>query len=81
MESADLPPPTAQAAAAAAPPVLPPPPLPLPALPAAQAPPVVAAPPAFALEPGCSHAVLDFDDPNAGAIATKLYYLFSRREV
>ena len=49
--------------AAAVPPVLsaPPPPLPLPP-----------APPAFALGPGRSHAVLNFDDPNTRATATKL---------
>ena len=50
--------PQAQQAAAAAPPVQPPPP---------------PAPPAFALGPGRSHAVLDYDDPNTGATATKLY--------
>ena len=57
--------PPAQPAAAAVPPqVLPaPPPPPL-------APP---APPAFALGPGRSHAILNFDDPNTGATATKLY--------
>ena len=59
--------PLAQPAAATAPLVLPAPPLPLPALPAAPA------PPAFALGPGRSHAVLNFDDPNTGATATKLY--------
>ena len=59
--------PPAQPATTAAPLVLPAPPLPLPALPAAPA------PPAFALGPGRSHAVLDFDDPNTGATATKLY--------
>ena len=69
MEPGD-PPPPAQAAAAAAPPALPSPPLPPPAVPA---PPAVAAPPAFALGPGRSHALLDFDNPNAGATATKLY--------
>ena len=69
MEPGD-PPPPAQAAAAAAPPALPGPPLPPPAVPA---PPAVAAPPAFALGPGRSHALLDFDNPNAGATATKLY--------
>ena len=54
-----------QQAIAAAPPVLPAPPLP---------PPVVPAPPAaFALGPGRSHTVLDYDDPNTGATATKLY--------
>ena len=42
-----------------------PPPLP--------APPAPPAPPAFALGPGQSHAVLDYDDPNTGATATKLY--------
>ena len=57
--------PQAQPGAAAAPPVLPAPPLPPPpVLPAA--PP----PPAFALGPGRSHAVLDFDDPNTGSTAT-----------
>ena len=56
--------PPAQPAAAVPPPVLPvPPPPPL-------APP---APPAFALGPGRSHAILNFDDPNTGATATKLY--------
>ena len=50
------------------PPVLPAPPSPLPELPAA--PP---APPAFALCPGCSHTILNFDDPNTGATATKFY--------
>ena len=59
--------PMAQPAVAAAPPVLPVPPLPLPAMPAAPA------PHAFALGPGHSHTVLDFDDPNTGAMATKLY--------
>ena len=56
--------PPAQPAAAAAPPVLPAPPAPLPIPPA---------PPAFALGPGWSHAILNFDDPNTGATATKLY--------
>ena len=56
--------PPAQPAAAAAPPVLPAPPAPLPFPPA---------PPAFALGPGRSHAILNFDDPNTGATATKLY--------
>ena len=56
--------PPAQPAAAAAPPVLPAPPAPLPVPPA---------PPAFALGPGRSHAILNFDDPNTGAMATKLY--------
>ena len=59
--------PPAQPAAAAAPPALPAPHPPPPAVPA---PPV---PPAFALGPGHSHAVLNFDDPNTGAMATKLY--------
>ena len=59
--------PLAQPAAATAPPVLPAPLPPLPVMPAAPAPPV------FALGPGCSHAVLDYDDPNTGATATKLY--------
>ena len=58
--------PPAQPAAAAAPPVLPAPQPPPPAGPAQPA-------PAFALGPGCSHAVLNFDDPNTGATATKLY--------
>ena len=56
--------PQAQPAAAAAPPLQPPPP---------PAPPIPPAPPAFALGPGRSHAVLDYDDPNTGATATKLY--------
>ena len=56
--------PPAQPAAAAAPPVLPAPPAPLL---------VPLAPPAFALGPGRSHAILNFDDPNTGATATKLY--------
>ena len=60
--------PLAQPAAAAAPPVLPAPPPPPPALPAAPR-----APPPFALGPGHSHAVLNFDDPNTGSTATKLY--------
>ena len=56
--------PQAQPAIAAAPLVLPaPPPPPL----------VVPAPPVFALGLGCSHAVLDYDDRNKGATATKLY--------
>ena len=60
--------PQAQPGAAAAPPVLPAPPLP--------PPPVVPAapsPPAFALGPGRSHAVINFDDPTTGSTATKLY--------
>ena len=56
--------PPAQPAVAAAPPVLPAPPAPLPVPPA---------PPAFALGPGRSHAILNFDDPNTAATATKLY--------
>ena len=57
-------PPAQPAAAAVPPPVLPaPPPPPL-------APP---APPALALGPGRSHAILNFDEPNTGAMATKLY--------
>ena len=59
--------PLAQPAAAAAPPVLPAPLPPLPVMPTAPA------PPAFALGPGRSHAVLNFDDPNSRATATKLY--------
>ena len=60
--------PPAQPGAVAPPPVLPAPPLPPPpAVPAA--PP----PPAFALGPGRSHAVLNFDDPTTGSTATKLY--------
>ena len=43
------------------------PPLPPPVMPAAPA------PPAFALGPRRSHAVLDYDNPNTGATATKLY--------
>ena len=60
--------PQPQPGAAAAPPVLPAPPLP--------PPPVVPAappPPAFALGPGRSHAVLNFDEPTTGSTATKLY--------
>ena len=60
-QQAALPP---QPAAAAAPPILPAPPAPLPVPPAL---------PAFALGPGRSHAILNFDDPNTGATATKLY--------
>ena len=60
--------PLAQPVVAAAPPVLPAPPLPPPpAVPAALP------PPAFALGPGRSHAVLNFNDPNTGNTATKLY--------
>ena len=59
--------PPAQPAIATAPPVLPAPPPPLPVVPAPPA------PPAFALGLGRSHAVLDYDDPNTGATATKLY--------
>ena len=57
--------PQAQPAIAAAPTFLPAPPPP---------PPVVPAPPApraFALGPGLSHTVLDYDDPNTGATATR----------
>ena len=60
--------PQAQPGATAAPPVLPAPPLPPPPVV-----PVAPPPPAFALGPGRSHAVLDFDDPNTGSTATKLY--------
>ena len=62
--------PQAQPAVAQAPPVLPAPPPPLPVVPAPPA------PPGFALGPGRSHAVLDYDDPNTGAMATKLYEKF-----
>ena len=58
--------PPAQPAAAVAPPAIP---APQPPPPAGPAPPA----PAFALGPGHSHAVLDFDDPNTRATATKLY--------
>ena len=58
--------PPAQPAAAAARPALPAPQLPPPVVPVPPA-------PAFALCPGHSHAVLNFDDPNTGATATKLY--------
>ena len=56
--------PPAQPAAAVLSPVLPAPP-----------PPLLAplALPAFALGPGHSHAILNFDDPNTGATATRLY--------
>ena len=54
-------------AAAAAPPALPAPHPPPPAVPTPPA------PPAYALGPGRSHAFLNFDDPNTGATATKLY--------
>ena len=60
-------PPAPLAQPSVAPPVLPAPPLPPPVVPAAPA------PPAFTLGPGRSHAVLDYDDPNTGATATKLY--------
>ena len=59
--------PPAQPAVAAAPPGLPAPPPPLPVIP------VAPAPPTFALGPGRSHAILNFNDPNTGAMATKLY--------
>ena len=52
--------PQAQPAIAAAPPVLPAPPQPPPVLPAPPA------PAAFALGPGRSHTVLDYDDPQQG---------------
>ena len=42
-------------------------------LPPPLAPPAPMAPPAFVLGPGRSHAVLDYDDPNTGAMTTKLY--------
>ena len=58
--------PPAQPAVAAAPPALP---APQPPPPAGPAPPV----PAFVLGPGRSHAIPNFDDPNTGATATKLY--------
>ena len=50
-----------------APLVLPAPPPPPPAMPAAPA------PPAFALGLGCSHDILDYNNPNTGATDTKLY--------
>ena len=59
--------PQVQPAIAVAPPVLPAPPPPPPVVPAPPA------PPALALGPGCSHAILDYDDPNTGAMGTKLY--------
>ena len=59
--------PPAQPAIAEAPQVLPAPPPPPPVVPAAPA------PPALALGPGRSHAVLDYDNQNTGATATKLY--------
>ena len=58
--------PPAQSAAAAAPRALPVPQLPPPVGPTPPA-------PAFALGPGRSHAVLNFDDPKIGATAMKLY--------
>ena len=42
-------------------------------LPPLPAPPVPPPPPAFALGRRRSHAVLDYDDPNTVATATKLY--------
>ena len=57
----------AQPAATTAPLVLPAPPPPLPVIP------VAPSPPAFALGPGRSHAILNFNDPNTGVTATKLY--------
>ena len=59
--------PQAEPAATTVPQVLPQPPPALPVAPAAPA------PPAFALGHGRSHAVLDYDDPNTGVTATKLY--------
>ena len=59
--------PLAHPAAATAPPVLPTPPPPPLAIPSAPS------PPALPLEPEPSHAVLNFDDPNTRATATKLY--------
>ena len=56
--------PHAQQDAAAAPLAQPPPP---------PGPPAPPAPPAFALGPGQSHAVLDYNDPNTGVTAIKLY--------
>ena len=69
--------PPAQPVAATAPLVLPAAaaaPLGLPApLPPPLAIPVTPAPLAFALGPGRSHAILNFNDPNTRATATKLY--------
>ena len=65
MDQGQQAPPAPQAQPAMA--ILPAPPLPPPVVPAPPA------PPAFALGPGRSHAVLDYDDPNTGAMATKLY--------
>ena len=59
--------PQAQQAVVQAPPVPPAPPPPPPVVPAPPA------PPGFALGPGRSHAVLDYDDPTTGGKATKLY--------
>ena len=56
-----------QPVATVAPLVLPAPLSPPPAIPAPPA------PPAFALGPGYSHAILDYDDPNMGVTVTKLY--------
>ena len=66
MDQGQLAPP-AQPATAMVPPVLPDPLLPLLVVPPSPS------PPAFALGPGHSHAILNFDDPNTGAMATKLY--------
>ena len=58
--------PPAQPAAATAPPALPAPQTPAPVGPVPPA-------SAFALGRGCSHTILNFDDPNTGAMAAKLY--------
>ena len=58
--------PPAQPAATVAPPALLAPQPPPPAVPTPLA-------PAIALGPGHSHTILNFDDPNTGAMATKLY--------
>ena len=58
--------PPTQLAAAAVPPALP---APRPQPPVGPAPPA----PAFALGPGRSHTVMNSNDPNTGATATKLY--------
>ena len=59
--------PQAQPVITQAPPVLPAPP------PPPVVPPVPPAPPDFALGPGRSHAVLNYNNPNTGTTATKLY--------
>ena len=66
--------PLAQPAAATAPPVLPAPLPPPPVMPAAPAPPV------FALGPGCSHAILDYDDGYSHQ-AVQQGHLSPRKEV